>query len=146
MNWIDRRKKIKEQADAIRDAIVETSVHLSDETAQALPASVFKRWEADTNYVAGEIVSFEDVTYRVVQTHKSQSNWLPDLTQALYSSFKLVDDGSGNQYQEWKQPSGGHDAYNIGDKVMYNGQVYESLINGNTWSPEAYTAGWKLIN
>lgn len=33
----------------------------------------------------------------------------------------------------------------IGDKVLFNGQTYESIINNNTWSPADYPQGWKLI-
>ena len=36
-------------------------------------------------------------------------------------------------------------AYSAGDRVIYGGQVYESSIDGNTWSPTAYPQGWKLI-
>ena len=32
-----------------------------------------------------------------------------------------------------------------GDKVIFNGKVYESLIDNNVYSPEAYPAGWKEI-
>lgn len=46
---------------------------------------------------------------------------------------------------EFKQPTGGHDAYKKGDRVTYNGQVYESTMNGNAYSPHAYPAGWKKI-
>jgi len=37
------------------------------------------------------------------------------------------------------------DAYSIGDRVSYQGKVYESVINANVWSPSAYPAGWKLV-
>lgn len=46
----------------------------------------------------------------------------------------------------WVQPTGAHNAYQMGDKVHYpgaNDPVYESLINGNVWSPDAYPAGWQ---
>jgi hypothetical protein len=33
----------------------------------------------------------------------------------------------------------------VGDKVMFNGQVYESVINNNIWSPAAYPAGWRAV-
>lgn len=46
---------------------------------------------------------------------------------------------------EYKQPTGGHDAYKIGDRVTYQGAVYESTINGNVWTPDAYPQGWKKI-
>lgn len=50
-----------------------------------------------------------------------------------------------NEYPAWKQPTGGHDAYKIGDKVTFEGKRYTSKINGNVWSPTAYPAGWQLV-
>lgn len=46
---------------------------------------------------------------------------------------------------EYRQPSGAHDAYKQGDRVTYNGQAYESTINGNVWAPDAYPQGWKKL-
>lgn len=46
---------------------------------------------------------------------------------------------------EFVQPTGGHDAYKIGDRVTYKGKVYESTINGNVWTPDAYPQGWREI-
>lgn len=46
---------------------------------------------------------------------------------------------------EFVQPSGAHDAYNMGDRVRYNGRVYESVIDGNVWSPDVYPAGWTEV-
>lgn len=45
-------------------------------------------------------------------------------------------------YPEWVQPLGGHDAYKTGDRVTYQGKVYESTIDGNVWAPDVYPAGW----
>jgi hypothetical protein len=53
--------------------------------------------------------------------------------------------GEGETPAEWVQPSGGHDAYNIGDRVTFEGAVYESVIAGNTFSPAAYPQGWSEI-
>ena len=46
---------------------------------------------------------------------------------------------------DFVQPSGAHDAYQIGDRVRFDGKVYESLLGGNAWSPTAHKAGWKLV-
>ena len=46
---------------------------------------------------------------------------------------------------EWEQPDSTN-AYQIGDRVMFDGKVYESLINNNVWSPAAYPAGWQEVN
>lgn len=45
----------------------------------------------------------------------------------------------------WVQPTGAHDAYSIGDRVTFQGRVYESVTNGNSWSPLAYPQGWRQI-
>lgn len=50
-----------------------------------------------------------------------------------------------NEYPDWVQPTGQHDAYMTGDKVTFNDKHYESVIDYNTWSPEAYPAGWKEV-
>ena len=46
-------------------------------------------------------------------------------------------------YPEWVQPEGAHDAYNIGDRVTYNGKVYESTMDVNVWVPGV--AGWTAV-
>jgi hypothetical protein len=46
---------------------------------------------------------------------------------------------------EWVQPTGAHDAYNIGDRVLFETVVYESVIDGNTYSPTEYPAGWSVV-
>ena len=45
---------------------------------------------------------------------------------------------------EWIQPDATA-AYKKGDKVIFEGKIYESTIDGNVWSPTAYPAGWQLI-
>ena len=48
-------------------------------------------------------------------------------------------------YPEFVQPTGSHDAYKQGDRVTYEGKVYESLIGANVWDPITYPQGWKEI-
>jgi len=79
--------------------------------------------------------------YKVVQDHTSAEEWPPDQQPALYSPIGLDDNG----HPVWSQPTGAHDAYNKGDIVNYNGGLYESLIDGNVYAPDAYPAGWKEV-
>lgn len=53
-----------------------------------------------------------------------------------------ADDGTP---PEWVQPTGTHDAYTTGDRVTFQGDTYESLVDGNVWSPDANPAGWKRV-
>ena len=48
------------------------------------------------------------------------------------------------EWPEWVQPTGAHNAYSNGDKITYNGKHYISTMDGNVWSPDAYPAGWQV--
>lgn len=99
-------------------------------------------------YNAGDIVNYNGTLYESII---DGNVWAPDVYPA---GWKEVDSGTVSPdpepepdpitYPDWIQPTGAHDAYQIGDIVNYNGTLYESLINGNTWSPEAYPAGWRV--
>lgn len=119
---------------------------LTDEQAMEV-ATVYPKYEVGKAYKADEMFTYGtnavgDVQlYRVVQEHTSQEDWTPDATPALYTPIGLNDAG----YPVWSQPTGAHDAYNTGDIVDYNGVLYKSLIDGNTYSPEEYPDGWEVV-
>lgn len=49
------------------------------------------------------------------------------------------------EYPEYVQPTGAHDAYKVGDKITYNGKHYECIFDNCVWNPDEYPQGWKLI-
>ena len=49
-----------------------------------------------------------------------------------------------DEWPEYMQPTGAHDAYKIGDKMTYNGQHYICKMDGCVWTPDAYPAGWEV--
>ena len=108
---------------------------------------LFEPWEAGRDYAAGEVLRHDGGLYRVAQAHTSQSQWVPGATgtESLYTRI-TVDPETG--YDVWQQPTGAHDAYNVGDRVLYpdaSGKVYESTVDGNVWSPDAYPQGWREV-
>ena len=134
-----------QMAEQFRKAVQLFAGSLSEEKAMEV-ATVFDPWAANRAYAVGEFVTYGENSvgdpqlYKVVQAHTSQESWTPDTAASLYSPVGL--DASG--YPVWAQPTGAHDAYNTGDIVSYNGVLYESLVDGNTYSPDAYPAGWKV--
>ena len=48
-----------------------------------------------------------------------------------------------NEYPEYVQPTGAHDAYRIGDKITYNNKKYICKMDGCVWTPDIYPAGWE---
>ena len=133
-------------AEQLRRALQLLVASLTEDKAMEI-ASVYPAWETTRAYAVGDIVSYgtnsvgDPQLYKVVQAHTSQADWAPDAAPALYDAFGLDDAG----YPLWAQPSGAHDAYNVGDIVNYNGTLYESIISGNVWSPDVYPAGWQLV-
>lgn len=109
-------------------------------------ATVFPKHIIGKTYNAGEMFTYgtnstgDPQLYKVVQAHTSQEDWKPDVTPSLYTPIGLNEKG----YSVWSRPSGAHDAYNTGDIVDYNGILYKSLIDGNTYSPEEYPSGWTV--
>ncbi len=48
-----------------------------------------------------------------------------------------------DEWPEYKQPTGAHDAYHVGDKITYNGKHYTCVYDGCVWTPDAYPQGWQ---
>ena len=90
----------------------------------------------------GEYIQYNDKLYKVLQAHTVQENWAPDAAPSLFA--EVLTDPTGQTILDWKQPDSTN-PYMTGDKVKYEGVIYESLINNNVWSPAAYPAGWKQI-
>lgn len=118
---------------------------LEDEKAMEV-AYMYDPWEIAKSYSVGDFLTYgvngvgDPQLYKVVQAHTSQADWRPDVTPSLYVAIGLDEQG----YPVWSQPTGAHDAYNKGDIVNYNGALYQSLIDGNVYSPLDYPAGWAV--
>lgn len=126
-----------------RQMIVKGSASLSDEDALEVPM-IFDPWTVGHTYAVGDRVFYEDALYRCEQAHTAQEDWTPSETKALWTNIALP-----HEIPVWVQPTGAQDAYNTGDKVWYpdvDTTVYESLIDANVWSPEAYPQGWKAVD
>ena len=52
---------------------------------------------------------------------------------------------SAEEYPEFVQPTGAHDAYKIGDKITYNGKKYICKLDNCVWSPNTYPQGWEEV-
>lgn len=135
-----------QMAEQFRKTLQMFASTLTEEQAMEV-ATVFDPWEIGRSYSVGEFLTYgvnsvgDPQLYKVVQNHTSQADWRPDIVPSLYDAIGLDEKG----YPVWSQPTGAHDAYNKGDIVDYNNILYQSLINGNVYSPDAYPAGWVIF-
>lgn len=115
-----------------------------DDVTASENVSQFSPWAYPVAYTEGQIRRdpLDGNLYRVNkgQGHTSQEGWNPSLTPALWS--KIGD--PGEEWPEWSQPLGAHDAYNTGDKVAHNGKHWTSDLDGNVWEPGVY--GWTEVS
>ena len=138
-------KNKRQAAEQMRRALQLYAQTLTDDQALEV-ATVFPAYEVGKTYAADTLLTYgvnavgDPQLYRAAQEHTSQADWAPDKTPALYTPIGLTEEG----FPVWSQPTGAHDAYNTGDVVDYNGALYESLMDGNTYAPDAYPAGWKV--
>lgn len=117
-----------EEARKLRRFIEQMSENATDE--EALDNIVaFPKWEVGKEYEKDFRLRYEDVLYKVLQNHTSQADWTPDTAVSLYVRVSI------EEWPEWIQPTGAHDAYNIGDKVSHNEKHWVSLIDANVYEP-----------
>ena len=116
---------------------------ISDAVALKMP-DVFPEWsDASVFYRKDMKLTYNGVLYKVLQDHTSQASWTPAASPSLFA--KVLVTGDEATPPEWQQPDSTN-AYMTGDRVTFEGHIYESLIDNNVWSPIAYPQGWKLIN
>lgn len=127
------------------DKLIEALVKLRDsatdeQAADAIP--LYPEWRDDETYLVGQRVRFKEKLYKCLQGHTSMSHWNPGDAPSLWA--EVLPGQGGTEVGEWVQP-GATNPYMKGDRVKFNGKVYESTIDNNVWSPAAYPAGWKEV-
>ena len=132
-----------EMLNAINIRTAEISIglaKLSDDTA-VTAVELFPHWQTEHEYAVLDRVQYNGILYKCLQAHTAQGTWNPADASSLWAKVLIPDP---DVIPEWEQPDSTN-PYKKGDKVRYNGKIYESLIDNNIWSPEAYPAGWKEI-
>ena len=128
-----------ELAQKLRPYIEKAALSLSDEDSlEAI--QLFSNWAEGISYTEGQKVQYEGILYKCLQAHTSQAGWTPTAAAGLWAKVLIPD---ANVIPEWEQPDSTN-PYMKGDKVMFDGKVYESTIDNNVWAPNVY--GWSEIN
>lgn len=114
---------------------------LDDKEASKIPL-VYQSWndfEDGYEFKKDERCEYKEKLWKCLQNHDKQINREPDIAVSLWVIAYV------GEYPEWKQPTGAHDAYNIGDKCSYEGKKYISKINGNTTVPGSDERYWEEV-
>lgn len=137
-NQLDAQVDLQSVKKLLQVVIAEKLDSLTDEEF-AEAKNIYPVWRVGVDYKVKDIVVLDSILYRVIQPHTSQADWSPKVAASLFAAYRLP-----AVISDWVQPSA-ENPYMIGDKVRFNGSIYESLIDNNVWSPAGYPAGWKLL-
>lgn len=131
------RNDLIEQAQAIRAGMQALARTAPDAVLLAQPMAVYDEWSADgVAYTLNDIRQYNGLLYRCVQAHTSQATWTPEAAASLWT--RIAD--PAQEWPEWIQPTGAHNAYAKGAKVSHNGKHWISDVDANVWEPGVY--GW----
>ena len=116
---------------------------VSDEAALEV-LTIYPKWEDNI----GKTITNDDIAkglnryqhngelYKVVQPTVFQTQYEPGAegTSSIFVKISL------EEWPEWIQPTGAHDAYAKDAKVTHNGKKWTSYVDANVWEPGVY--GW----
>lgn len=101
---------------------------------------LFSEWDENWTGKAGTIVQDGEKLYRSIHdVTTTAQNTKPSETPSMWTRI-------GNpteEYPEWVQPIGAHDAYALNAKVSHNNKNWRSIVNNNCWQPGVY--GWEEV-
>lgn len=129
----------RKQARQLRKLLVKQADTLPDEEIVNVPCFV-EKWKSGIFYDVGKRLNYNDVVYKVLQSHTSQEEWTPEAAPSLFAKVLIPDE---NVIPDWEQPDSTN-PYMIGDKVKFDGEVWVSNVDNNVWQPGVH--GWDKEN
>lgn len=120
--------KQKKLADYIRN----TRDIAPAEVAQEYP-EIYRPWVQGETLSIGDRRTSGGVLYEVHNTPGDNLHAPQDAASIWKRAYT-------DEWPEWVQPTGAHDAYGLGDKVTHKGKKWVSDIKNNVWTPGDY--GW----
>ena len=91
--------------------------------------------------------------YALARQHAAPQYNYDSEIEAIWAAIRELqqaqEEGGGteptDEWPEFVQPTGAHDAYGVGAQVTYNGQRYRCKLANCVWSPDAYPDAWELV-
>lgn len=141
--------KIRTLENVVNEVLKQTilSENLTDEQKSELISKYREVHQGDTVFV-GEVVNIDGELFKMIQPVPitiHDAKWLKDASlfaPFLQATIEDEEDEEVHVVEEFRQPTGAHDAYQIDDLVRFNEKIYVSLISNNVWSPTDNPAGW----
>ncbi len=100
-------------------------------------ADIFPKWDENWTGKKGTILRDGDRLYRSIHDVGKGQNVKPSDNPSMWTPIGNPQD----EFPDWSQPLGAHDAYALGAKVTHNKKKWVSTEENNIWEPGVY--GWQ---
>lgn len=104
----------------------------------------------DNYHIEGKLTDAErDELYLMAQEKPVAQYDVKTEIEKLWAAIREIKAQSGStpeedtEVNEFIKPTGAHDAYHVGDRVLYNGKTYTCVYDNCVWTPDEYPAGWE---
>ena len=132
MNYVEKARTLR--------PLIEKAVNSLDDQDAIIAINLFAEWRGDGElYNEGDKVRYEELLYKCLQEHTSQSSWNPKQALSLWARVLIPDP---DVIPEWVQPESTN-PYMKGDKVKHNSKTWVCNIDNNVWEPGVY--GWDEV-
>ena len=122
-------------------AFVETAVVSLDDRSASEAAALFPRLKGDGSLVkAGTRINHRGTIKRAVVDLWDSAENNPDNAPTLWEDIAYREG-----YRIAPDVFTATNAASKGEKLWFGDLLYESLIDGNVYTPEQYAAGWALV-
>lgn len=107
-----------------------------DDTTISEHTDIFPKWDENWTGKKGSILFDNGRLYRLIHDIGKGQNVKPSDNPSIWTPIG----NPNNDFNEWSQPLGAHDAYSKNDKVSHNNKKWISTVDNNVWEPGVY--GW----
>lgn len=131
--------KTHSEAIILRNAIETAAASLDDATA-SMAATLFPTLKYDSSLVkAGTRINWYGIVKRAASDLWDTVENDPENAPALWEDINYKEG-----YRIIPEFISAGTAFALGEKGWWNGVLYESLLEANVYTPDAYPAGWKV--
>lgn len=92
-------------------------------------------------YLSGDIVEHDDKMWASTIDYNV---WEPGVSG--WREQPGEDEDGTPTVPDYLPPTGAHDAYMAGDRVMFEGEVYEAVMDNVSWSPSEHPPAWRKVD
>ena len=139
--------------DALKDVLLNTNYKLEEEleriyvlySKNKLSKEEMEELESLAREKANPVNSYAPLQEQIDKLYEDMQELEARIGLLEQENGQEEPTGPVEEYPQFTQPTGAHDAYNIGDKITYNAKKYICKMDGCVWSPDAYPAGWEEV-